>query len=50
VILDGRADLTSLTDPEADVSLSVSFPGEVTSTNGDQVAPRSSSGSSSRAW
>ena len=38
VILDGRADLTSLTDPEADVSLSVSFPGEVTSTNGDQVA------------
>jgi hypothetical protein len=38
VILDGRADLTTLTDPEADVSLSVSFPGEVTSTNGDQVA------------
>jgi hypothetical protein len=38
VILDGRADLTSLTDPNADVSLSVSFPGAVTSTNGDQVA------------
>jgi hypothetical protein len=38
VILDGRADLTSLTDSDADVSLSVSFPGEVTSTNGDQVA------------
>jgi hypothetical protein len=38
VILDGRADLTSLTNPDADVSLSVSFPGEVTSTNGDQVA------------
>jgi hypothetical protein len=38
VILDGRADLTSLADPEADVSLVVSFPGEVTSTNGDQVA------------
>src|SRR3954451_12671729 len=38
VILDGRADLTSLTDPDADVSLSVSFPGEVTSTNGAQVA------------
>ncbi|WP_163802051.1 LppM family (lipo)protein [Mycolicibacterium sediminis] len=38
VILEGRADLTSLNDPEADVSLSVSFPGEVTSTNGDQVA------------
>ncbi|EUA23961.1 putative conserved lipoprotein LppM [Mycobacterium xenopi 4042] len=26
VILEGRADLTSLTDPEADVELSVSFP------------------------
>ncbi len=29
VILEGRVDLTSLSDPEADVSLSVSFPGEV---------------------
>src|SRR5690349_23335990 len=38
VILEGRADLTSLNDPEADVSLSVSFPGEVTSTNGDRVS------------
>jgi hypothetical protein len=38
VILEGRADLTSLADPDADVSLSVSFPGEVTSTNGDQVS------------
>jgi hypothetical protein len=38
VILEGRADLTSLSDPEADVSLVVSFPGEVTSTNGDQVS------------
>jgi hypothetical protein len=38
VILDGRADLTSLNDPEADVSLSVSFPGDVTSTNGDQIS------------
>ncbi|WP_102142683.1 LppM family (lipo)protein [Mycobacterium hubeiense] len=38
VILDGRADLTSLSDPAADVSLSVSFPGEVTSTNGEQVS------------
>jgi hypothetical protein len=37
VILEGRADLTSLTDPSADVELSVSFPGDVTSTNGDQV-------------
>jgi hypothetical protein len=39
VILEGRVDLTSLSDPEADVTLSVSFPGEVTSTNGDQVSP-----------
>jgi hypothetical protein len=38
VILEGRADLTSLSDPEADVTLSVAFPGEVTSTNGDQVS------------
>ena len=38
VILDGRADLTSLTDPDADVSLTVAFPGEVTSTNGDRSA------------
>jgi len=38
VILEGRADLTSLNDPEADVTLSVSFPGDVTSTNGDQVS------------
>lgn len=38
VILEGRADLTSLNDPDADVSLSVTFPGEVTSTNGSQVS------------
>lgn len=38
VILEGRADLTSLNDPDADVSLSVAFPGEVTSTNGSQVS------------
>ncbi len=37
VILDGRADLTSVTDPEADVELTVAFPGVVTSTNGDRV-------------
>jgi hypothetical protein len=37
VILEGRADLTALNDSSADVSLSVSFPGEVTSTNGSQV-------------
>jgi hypothetical protein len=38
VILEGRVDLTSLNSPDADVSLSVSFPGEVTSTNGDQLS------------
>ncbi|WP_414687979.1 LppM family (lipo)protein [Mycobacterium sp.] len=37
VILDGRADLTSLNAPDADVSLSIAFPGEVTATNGRQV-------------
>ena len=39
VILDGRADLTSLTDSDADVELSVAFPGAVTSTNGTRVDP-----------
>jgi hypothetical protein len=39
VILEGRADLTSLTDPSADVELTVAFPGAVTSTNGDRVDP-----------
>jgi hypothetical protein len=39
VILEGRADLTSLTDPDADVELSVAFPGSVTSTNGDRIDP-----------
>ncbi len=38
VILDRRADPTSLSDSEAEVSLSVSFPGEVTSTNGEQIS------------
>jgi hypothetical protein len=37
VILEGRADLTLLTDPSADVALTVAFPGEVTSTNGKQI-------------
>jgi hypothetical protein len=37
VILEGRADLTALNAPDADVSMSVAFPGEVTSTNGKQV-------------
>ncbi|HEU0190883.1 MAG TPA: DUF3153 domain-containing protein [Mycobacterium sp.] len=36
VILEGRVDLTLLTDPDADVELSVTFPGEVTSTNGER--------------
>jgi hypothetical protein len=39
VILEGRADLTSLTDADADVELTVSFPGAVTSTNGDRSDP-----------
>jgi hypothetical protein len=39
VILEGRADLTSLTDPDADVEMSVAFPGAVTSTNGERVDP-----------
>jgi hypothetical protein len=39
VILEGRADLTSLTDADADVELTVAFPGAVTSTNGDRVDP-----------
>ena len=39
VILEGRADLTSLTDPDAEVELTVAFPGAVTSTNGDRADP-----------
>jgi hypothetical protein len=39
VILEGRADLTSLRDPDGDVELTVAFPGSVTSTNGDRVDP-----------
>lgn len=37
VILEGRVDLTNLSDPDADVSFTASFPGEVTSTNGDRI-------------
>nr|WP_236950484.1 DUF3153 domain-containing protein [Mycobacterium sp. MS1601] len=37
VILEGRVDLTSLTDQEAEVELTVSFPGEITSTNGNRI-------------
>lgn len=39
VILEGRADLTSVTDTDADVELTVAFPGTVTSTNGDRIEP-----------
>ncbi|HUE32746.1 MAG TPA: DUF3153 domain-containing protein [Mycobacterium sp.] len=39
VILEGRADLTSVTDNDADVELTVAFPGVVTSTNGDRIEP-----------
>lgn len=39
VILEGRVDLTSLTDADADVELTVAFPGTVTSTNGDRIEP-----------
>lgn len=38
VIMEGRVDLTTLSDPDADVSLSISFPGVVTSTNGTRVS------------
>jgi hypothetical protein len=41
VILEGRADLTSLTDPDADTQLTVAFPGPVTSTNGERTDPDS---------
>lgn len=37
VILEGRVDLTTLSDAEAEVELTASFPGEVTSTNGDRI-------------
>lgn len=37
VILEGRVDLTNVTDPEADVMFSAQFPGEVTSTNGERL-------------
>ena len=37
VILEGRVDLTTVIDPEADVRFSAVFPGEVTSTNGARV-------------
>lgn len=37
VILEGRVDLTTVTDPEADLRFTASFPGEVTSTNGDRI-------------
>jgi hypothetical protein len=39
VILEGRADMTSVNDQDADIELTVSFPGPVTSTNGDRIDP-----------
>ncbi|MGO9508863.1 MAG: LppM family (lipo)protein, partial [Mycobacterium sp.] len=39
VILEGRADLTSVTDQDADVELTDAFPGTGTSTNGDRIEP-----------
>lgn len=37
VILEGRVDLTRLTDPDSDVTFRAAFPGEVTSTNGERI-------------
>jgi LppM domain len=37
VILEGRVDLTTLSDQEAEVELTVAFPGEITSTNGNRI-------------
>lgn len=37
VILEGRVDLTNVTDPDADVKFSAAFPDEVISTNGDRI-------------
>ncbi len=37
VILEGRADLTKVVDPEADVKFSAAFPGEIISANGERI-------------
>lgn len=37
VILEGRVDLTTVSDPDADLRFSAEFPAEVTSTNGDLI-------------
>jgi hypothetical protein len=37
VLLEGRVDLTGVTDPEAEITFRASFPGEVTSTNGERI-------------
>lgn len=37
VILEGRVDLTNVTDTDADVKFTAAFPGEVTSTNGERI-------------
>jgi len=39
VILEGRVDLTNVTEPDADVKFSAAFPSDVTSTNGDRIDP-----------
>lgn len=41
VILEGRVDLTSLPEGDSEVRLTVNFPGEVTSTNGERVSGQS---------
>ncbi|PIB74085.1 DUF3153 domain-containing protein [Mycolicibacterium brumae] len=41
VILEGRVDLTSLPEGDNEVRLTVNFPGEVTSTNGERVSGQS---------
>lgn len=38
VLLEGRVDLTMVSDPDAQVELTVNFPGEVTSTNGERIS------------
>lgn len=37
VILEGRVDLTTVTDPDDEVTFTANFPGEVTSTNGTRI-------------
>lgn len=37
VLLEGRVDLTNVTNPDADVKFSAEFPGEITTTNGERI-------------